>query len=432
MIVEVLFIGTELLMGQVLNTNAQYISKRLQALGATCYHQVTLGDNMQRLVEAYKQALSRADVIITTGGLGPTVDDITKKAAAKALGKPLVFREEAKVFLESYFQKLGRKIHENNYNQAYFTQDTTLLPNHHGTAPGGWVPAGEGKVIFHLPGPPKEMIPMFEESIAPFLQKNSNKVLVSKYIRIVGMGESEVDFLLHDLEIKENPSLSPYASVGEVVLRATALAKSSVEAQKLLNPLIEQVKAKLGSAIYRIDDDDTGSLQDTVITLAKEKGKTLAVAESLTAGMIAQRLTQVPGASQVFLGGMVTYSETIKEKWLQVPSEVLKKHTAVSEEVALLMARGIQKKSGAQVTIAVTGVAGPGEDEKGNPQGLVYIALCDGEKIQAKRFSFLGNRERVRELTTINSLNLLRLALIKNEKDKNEKDKKEGSKKPWQ
>lgn len=415
---ELLFIGTELLMGQVLNTNGQYISRRLQALGVECYHQITLGDNIHRLVEAYRQALSRADIVITTGGIGPTVDDVTKKAAAQVVGKPLIYREEAGEMVKERFRRIGRTMTQNNYQQAFFTADTEILPNHQGTAPGGKVPAGQGKFIFHLPGPPHEMRPMFEQSVVPFLTENSGVMLKSKYIRIVGMGESEVDHRLKQLEEGVNPSLSPYATPGEVVLRATAAATSSKEAQALLAPLISQVQGILGPVIYRIDDDDQGSLEDTVIQLAAQKKQTLCVAESLTAGMIGSTLARVPGASKAFLGGVITYTNQMKEKLLGVSPQLLKEHGAVSHQCAGAMAQGLKHITKADFALGVTGVAGPGPDDEQNPEGLVFIALADKEKVEVTEFHFVGDRQRIRGLTTKAGLNILRIALTQHQSPK--------------
>ncbi len=415
MTAELMFIGTELLMGQVLNTNSQYISRRLQALGISCYYQTTLGDNMERLVQMYRTALNRADVVITTGGLGPTVDDITKQAAAKALEKELVLNSQAAEMIKAYFNSLGRKATTNNDQQGYFTHDSRLLINHHGTAPGAQVPAGEGKFIFHLPGPPHEMIPMFEENLVPFFEKNSQRVFKSKYIRIVGMGESEVDFKLKTLEQGNNPSLSPYASPGEVVLRATARGHSMAQAEALLAPLVARVTQELGKYIYRIDDDDQGSLEDTVINLALLKGQTLSVAESLTGGMIGAALAGVPGASKSFMGGMIVYTNHMKQQLLSVPAQVLNQHGAVSPQCAKAMAQGALKNTGSDFALAVTGVAGPGPDDRGNPQGLVYIAAGTKEKLKVETFHFSGSRQQIRKRTTLQGLNLLRIALLHDE-----------------
>ena len=299
MIAEILCVGTELLMGQIVNTNAQFLSRRLSELGVSCYHHTTVGDNDLRLQAAYRLALSRADVVITSGGLGPTVDDITKRAAAKVLDKPLVLRPEAEEMVRARFALLCRPVAGNNLSQAMFTPDTTVLYNPNGTAPGAMVPAGDNKVIFHLPGPPIELEPMFDLHVAPWLQNHSHMCFESRYIRIFGMGESDVDARLADLEEMSNPTLSPYCSLGEVQLRATAAAATQEEALNLLLPRVEEVKARLGDVVYAIDPDNKGSLAAAAMAALKEKGLTIAVAESLTGGMICEALTNIPGASQV-------------------------------------------------------------------------------------------------------------------------------------
>ena len=271
MIAELLFVGTELLMGQILNTNAQFISRRLSELGVNCYHQTTVGDNDLRIQEAYKTALSRSDVVITTGGLGPTVDDITKRSLARLLEKPLVLRPEAEEMVRARFAAMCRPMAENNLSQAMFTPDTVLLYNPNGTAPGAMVPAGEDKVVFHLPGPPVEMGPMFDLHIAPWLSKHAHLCFESRYIRIFGMGESDVDARLADLEEMSNPTLSPYCSLGEVQLRATASAPTREEAAALLLPRIKEVKARLGNVVYAVETDSNGSLAKTAMEVLCEK-----------------------------------------------------------------------------------------------------------------------------------------------------------------
>ena len=272
MIAEILCVGTELLMGQVLNTNAQFISRRLSALGVSQYHQTVVGDNAQRLEDAYRLALSRADVVITSGGLGPTVDDITKRVAAKVAGKELVLFPEAEAAIRERFRQYHREMTANNLSQAMFTPDTTLLPNANGTAPGAIVPMGEGKVVIHLPGPPVELQPMWLDQVEPWLQARSSRVLVSRYIRIFGMGEAEVDLRLSDLEMGGNPTLSPYCSLGEVMLRATASAATPEDALQLLQPLLAEVRSRLGSVVYAIEEDDSGSLAKTAVEALKRRG----------------------------------------------------------------------------------------------------------------------------------------------------------------
>jgi nicotinamide-nucleotide amidase len=412
MIAEILCVGTELLMGQILNTNAQFLSRRLSELGVNCYHQTTVGDNDLRLQEAYRLALSRADVVITSGGLGPTVDDITKRSAAKVLNKPLVLRPEAEEMVRARFSQMNRPMADNNLSQAMFTPDTAVLYNPNGTAPGAMVPAGEGKVIFHLPGPPIELEPLFDLHVAPWLQEKSRLCFESRYIRIFGMGESDVDAALADLEEMGNPTLSPYCSLGEVQLRATAAAATREEALALLLPRVEEVKKRLGGVVYSVDPDNKGSLAASAMSALMEERLTIAVAESLTGGMICESLTSIPGASQVLLGGFVTYTEQTKAGFLNVSEELLKTHGAVSEECARAMAENARRITGSDLAVSATGFAGPDGGIGDKPVGTVFIGLATKDGISCKRLRFIGNRSRIRALATLHALNALRLQAL--------------------
>jgi nicotinamide-nucleotide amidase len=410
MIAEILCVGTELLMGQIVNTNAQFLSRRLSELGVSCFHQTTVGDNDIRLQNAYRTALSRADVVITSGGLGPTVDDITKRAAAKVLDKPLVLRPEAEEMVKARFALMCRPMAENNLSQAMFTPDTVILFNPNGTAPGAMVPAGDSKVIFHLPGPPIELEPMFDLHIAPWLTRHSHMFFESRYIRIFGMGESDVDVKLADLEEMGNPTLSPYCSLGEVQLRATAAAPTREEALNLLLPRVEEVKARLGDVVYSVDPDNKGSLAASAMAQLKEKGLTIAVAESLTGGMICQSLTDIPGASSVLLGGFITYTEQTKMGVLNVPEEILKTHGAVSKACAKAMAENARRIAGSDLAVSATGFAGPDGGTGDAPVGTVFIGLATREGVTVSKLQLAGSRHRIRTISTLHALNALRLA----------------------
>lgn len=415
MIAEVLSIGTELLMGQTLNTNAQFLSRRLSALGITQHHQSTVGDNPKRLRQAYKTALSRADVVITSGGLGPTGDDITKQVLADLLNVPLEQNAEAFSHVESFFKTRGREMSENNLAQTLFTRDSIILPNPNGTAPGAIVPCDAlfgGKAVIHLPGPPYELEPMFDSFVAPYLEKRSGQSLVSRYIRIFGMGESDVDMRLRDLMAYANPSLSPYCSLGETQLRATALCSSKDEGESMLAPLIESVKARLGDVIYAITDTDRGSLAETTLALLKDKRLTCCACESLTGGQFSSALVAVPGASDVFLGGLITYTDLQKQNLAGVRKDTLINHGAVSEACAKEMAQGALKLCNADIAVSLTGCAGPGSDSRGTPIGLVIIGIASKERSAAHVFHLSGSRSRILTLSTLNALNLLRLEAL--------------------
>ena len=365
MIAEILCVGTELLMGQVLNTNAQYIARRLAAQGVSIYHQQVVGDNEQRLEEAYRLALSRADVVITSGGLGPTVDDITKRTAAKVLGKELVLNEEAYRMVCERFQQYHRKMTLNNQSQAMFTADTQILPNPNGTAPGAIVPAGEGKVIIHLPGPPHELEPMFHDQVEPWIQARSGHVLVSRYIRIFGMGESEVDMRLKDMEVRDNPTLSPYCSLGEVILRATARAEDAQTAAAMLEPVISEIRSRLGRVIYDVRTDDGGSLAETAVHTLRDKGWTIATA---------------------------------------VPEETIARCNVVSEEVACAMAKSAREQLDVDIAVSATGLAGPDGGTPERPVGTVFLGIATRERVYAVPLHLSGNRARIRTLTVKHAL----------------------------
>lgn len=408
MIAEILCIGTELLMGQVLNTNAQFLSRRLSALGVSQYHQTVVGDNAARLEDAYRLALSRADVVITTGGLGPTVDDITKRVAANVAGRELVLFPEAEEMVRTRFRQYHREMTANNLSQAMFTPDSTLLMNPNGTAPGAIVPMGGGKVVIHLPGPPFELQPMFIDQVEPYLQARSGQVLVSRYIRIFGMGEAEVDARLSDLETGGNPTLSPYCSLGEVQLRATAAAATQEEAIALLEPLIAQVEVRLGDVIYAVEEDDTGSLAKSAVDALKRRGWTCAACESLTGGMISAALVDVPGASSVVRGGLVTYQTDTKTLLAGVPAELIAEKDVVSAEVACAMAVGTRTRLGVDIAVSATGLAGPDGGTADKPVGTVFVGVSTREMTRAIPLALTGNRTRIRTLATKHALNALR------------------------
>lgn len=412
MIAEILCVGTELLMGQTLNTNAQFLSRRLSGLGVSVYHQTVVGDNADRLEAAYRLALSRADVVITSGGLGPTVDDITKRVAAKVAGKELVLFPEAEAMVRARFQAMHRDMTLNNLSQAMFTPDSTLLLNANGTAPGAIVPMGEGRVVIHLPGPPVELEPMFVEQVEPYLQRRGGTCLVSRYIRIFGMGEAAVDQALADLEAGANPTLSPYCSLGEVMLRATAGAATQKEAEALLEPLLTEVRRRLGEVIYAVEDTDQGSLAHAAVAAMKARGWTVATAESLTGGLISATLVNVPGASSVVRGGFVTYQTDTKTVLLDVPAEVIEAHDVVSAEVAMGMAAGARAKLGVDIAVSATGLAGPDGGTEDKPVGTVYLGIATAEGAYPIALRLTGNRERIRTLTVKHALNALRVEAL--------------------
>ena len=369
---EIIAVGTELLLGSTANTDAQILSQGLSTLGIDVYYHTVVGDNPVRLRSALELARTRADIIITTGGLGPTYDDLTKQVICETFGRELEFHPEILENIRTYFEHSGRTMPENNRQQAQLPVDCTIFHNEVGTAPGCGFEA-DGVHVLMLPGPPHECRYMFDHMARPYLERLSGGVLVSHEIRITGLGESHVEELLRDLmESASNPTLASYAKPGECMLRATAKADSHEKAEAMLKPLVDVVLERLGDYVYGID---VGSLEEALITLLREKGLTLSVAESCTGGLVAKTLTDVPGASQVFRGGVVSYVNPVKQIVLGVPGPVLEEHTAVSEPVALQMAAGCRALCGSDLALAVTGVAGPGPDSDGNPEGLVFIAI---------------------------------------------------------
>mgnify|MGYP001024790377 CR=1 FL=1 len=369
---EILCIGTELLMGNTVNTNAAYLGRELAHLGVNVYRQEVVGDNPQRLRESLEQAFSRCDIVITTGGLGPTYDDLSKETIAAYFGRSLVLDPPSLARIEEHFRLLNREMTENNRKQAMMPQGCTIFPNPNGTAPGCAIEQ-DGKLAFMLPGPPREMKPMFEHYVAPYLMEQSDTKLVSRMIHLFGIGESALEHKLHDVMVAStNPPLAPYAKSGEVMLRVTARVKQGEDGESLLAPMLETVRQAAGEFIYGID---IGSLQNAAVQKLLEKGLTVATAESCTGGYVSKRLTEVSGSSQVLGYGVCTYANQAKEQLLGVSHSTLETFGAVSSQTAKEMADGVRRLSGADIGISTTGIAGPlgGTEEK--PVGLVYVGV---------------------------------------------------------
>jgi len=407
---EIIAVGTELLLGGVANTDAQDVSKLLSELGINVFFHTVVGDNPGRMKQAVEIAKGRADIIITTGGLGPTFDDITKQTLAEAFGKRLLFNEEVAEKIRGFFEKRlpNTKMPENNLRQAELPEDCEIFDNGVGTAPGCAFES-EGKYVIMLPGPPRECRAMLKACVEPYLKKLSQAEIHSHNIHIFGMGESAVEEKLSDLmQSLQNPTLAPYAKEGEVMLRLTAKASSKQAAEALMAPLLEQVKETLGDIIYGIDTD---SLENTVLNLLKEKKMTLATAESCTGGLLSKRLTDIPGASKVYLGGIVAYSEKSKVDMLEIEPEFIFKHGAVSKEVAIAMAEGIRQKLGTDIGVGITGIAGPDSDSSGKEPGTVFIALSTKEESICIQPRLFFDRDRIRTGAANNALDMIRRLL---------------------
>lgn len=402
---ELIAVGTEILLGNIANTDAQMLSEELAALGVNVLYHTVVGDNPTRLAEALELARRRVDIVITTGGLGPTYDDLTKQTICTVFGRKNVFHPEIADALRTHFASIGRELTENNLQQAYLPENCTIFRNHNGTAPGCGFCEG-GVHVLMLPGPPHECHKMFRTGAIPYLRTLSDEIIVSHSLRIYGQGESQIEAMLHDRIVSMvNPSVAPYAKPDECMLRVTAKAKSEAEAEEMLRGAIEEVMPVIGEWVYGID---VGSLEEVVSALLREKGRTLAAAESCTGGLIAKRITDVPGASLVFMGGVVSYTDTVKHRVLGVPAEMLEEYGAVSAPVARAMAEGARRATTADLAVSVTGVAGPERDERGNAVGTVFIGFSTPEETVAERFDF-GEKSRaeIRALSAEEALKLL-------------------------
>jgi len=407
---EIIAIGTEILLGDIINSNAQYLAQELAALGIDMYYQQVVGDNERRVIHAFDEAYSRSDIIITTGGLGPTDDDITKEVAAKYFNKKLIQDSGSIEKIRNYFKFRERTMTENNLKQGLIPEGAIIINNDNGTAPGVIIEE-DNKIMIILPGPPKEMKPMFEESIKPYLQEKSDSILVSRVIKILGIGESAVAEEIKDLiDTQTNPTIAPYAKDVGVMLRITAKAETKDEALKLIEPIEVEIKNRLGDNVYATED---ASIEEVVAKLLIEKKLTISTAESCTGGMIASSLINYPGISEVFLEGAVTYSNEAKHNRLGVNNDTLNKYGAVSEETAREMAIGIAKTSKTDVSIVTTGIAGPEGGTLEKPVGLVFIGVYVQGKVTVQRCLFKGDRNKVRLQATIKGLDMLRRILIK-------------------
>lgn len=401
---EILSVGTELLLGDILNTNAQTLARKLAALGVDVYYQTVVGDNAERLHDFYGTAFERSDLVVVTGGLGPTEDDLTKETGAKFFNKEMILHEDIARELEEYFKNSGIPYTQNNLKQAYFPEGSVILPNDNGTAPGCLIEEN-GKILVMMPGPPNEMIPMLENHVAPYLKKKNGSVLVSRTLRLCGIGESYLETQIKDLMEGSNPTLAPYAKTGEVHLRLTAKAENREDAEALLTPVVEDLYGRFSSKIYGEGED---TLEKVVTQLLISKKLTLAVAESLTGGELTSRLVDVPGISKALLEGIVAYSNQAKLDRLGVSQETLEAYGAVSAQTATEMARGAAAGAGADIGISTTGIAGPGGGTDKKPVGLTYIGVYMNGKTMAREFHFKGNRLKIRERAVVTALNLLR------------------------
>lgn len=410
MTVEFICVGTELLLGNIVNTNAAYLAEKCAGLGLSCYFQTVVGDNEERLSMVLETAVRRSDIVILSGGLGPTEDDLTKETAAKVCGKELVLHEPSREAIRKYFEERGVEPTENNWKQAMLPEGCIVLDNHNGTAPGVIIETESAKVIL-LPGPPQELRPMFEESVEPYLSSLTARIICSRTVKICGVGESRAETMVKDLiDAQTNPTLATYAKPGEVHIRVTAGAEDRKSAMKLIKPVVKELKNRFGNNIYTTEEDVT--LEKAVVDLLQANGLSVTCAESCTGGLLSARLINVPGVSELYKSGVITYSNKAKRRMLNVKKSTLRKYGAVSEQTAEEMVRGAALLAGVDVSVAVTGIAGPDGGTEEKPVGLVYIACSVKGDITVKKYNFSGNRNIIREATVSAALSLMRGCIL--------------------
>ena len=405
---ELISVGTEILLGDILNTDAQFLSIELAKLGISVIHQSTVGDNRERLLEQLNEAAKRSEIIILSGGLGPTPDDLTKEVCCEFFGKEMLLHEPTVEKIRNYFSAKGMEMTQNNLKQAMFPKDSVIFPNNNGTAPGMAIEK-DGIHILVLPGPPRELKPMFKDSALPYLIRFSDKIIVSHNIRTFGIGESAMAEKVNDLFDSENPTVAPYAKDGEALLRVTAMAGTKDKAEELCKPVISEICSRLGDYVYGLD---YGCIEEAVVKMLKSRNLKVATAESCTGGLIAKRITDISGSSQIFECGIVSYANEIKHKVLGVSADDLEKYGAVSEPVAKQMAQGALRVSGADIAVSVTGIAGPESDSTNKPVGLIYIGLADKDNVWVKELRTSRNdRSYNRYVSASNAFNMIRLYL---------------------
>jgi nicotinamide-nucleotide amidase len=407
---EIVTIGTEILLGDLVDTNTAWLSARLATLGVGVYRHTTVGDNRHRIADTLKEAASRADLVITTGGLGPTSDDLTNECLAAVTSREMVEYPEARAHVDEMFRRFGREPTANNYKQALFPEETELIPNPLGTAMGALLEA-EGTLFATLPGVPSEMRGMFEETLQPLIRNRSDGSIISRTLWFAGIGESALAEKVQDFLDAADPTVAPLAGQGKVRLRITTRAATQEEAEDRIAPVEEEILVRLGEYYFGEDEE---TLESAVARLLQAQHSTLALAESCTGGLLAKLLTDMPGSSEYFKEGLVTYSNESKERLLGVPREMLAEHGAVSEPVARKMAAGARKLSGADLGLSVTGIAGPDGGTEEKPVGLVFVGLSDAEVTFAERLdlsAWARSRDAIRERSANRAFDLLRLRL---------------------
>lgn len=407
---EIIAVGSELLTPQRIDTNSLYLTEQLNTLGVEVVAKAVLGDDRARLAEAVRAAAARSDIVILTGGLGPTEDDVTRDAVAAALAREQVFHPEILAAIEQRFQRLGRRMADINRRQAVLIAGAAALPNHNGTAPGQWI-EHSGRLIMLLPGPPPELQPMFIQYCLPRLREAlPAEVIRTRVLRVAGVPESDLDQRISPVYLEyQNPVTTILAAPGDIQIHLRARSSSEAEAERLLEELAGRIEALLGDSVY---SRDGSPLEAVVGELLRARAATLSVAESCTGGLLGERITSVPGSSDYFAGGFLVYTDRLKIELLGIEAELLREHTAVSEPVAVAMAERARQRTGSTFALSTTGIAGPGGGTEATPVGTVFIGVASPRGCCAQRFRFLGNRERIRILAVQNALDLLRRTII--------------------
>lgn len=406
---ELLSVGTELLLGEILNTDAKFLAEELSCLGISVYYQTVVGDNKKRLFDAVEQALSRADIVIASGGLGPTPDDLTKEVIAECMGESLVLHEPSLEAIRAYYKRVKREMPESNIKQAMMPAHGIVLPNHNGTAPGCIIEKN-GKIAVMLPGPPSELKAMFQESVRPYFLEKSDCILHSRTLKVFGIGESKVGELLSDLMEAKNPTVAPYAETAGVRLRLTAQCKTPEEGEAMLLPVEKTIMDRIGEYVYSTEDI---SLAESTIRELVARHMTISAAESCTGGMFAKTITDLPGVSAIFNESFVTYANAAKMKYLGVTAETLDRYGAVSAQTAREMAIGVCKNTGADIGVGITGIAGPDGGTPEKPVGLVYAGVCVRGEVEVKELNLSGSRDKIRKSACIYVWDMVRRAVKK-------------------
>ncbi len=412
---EILTVGTEILLGDLVDTNSAYLGGRLAALGVSVYRHTTVGDNAARITAALREAASRADLVITTGGLGPTSDDLTNQCLGEAAGREMVEYPEARRHVDEMFRRFGREPTPSNYKQAIFPEGSKLIPNPVGTAMGAMLEL-DGALVATFPGVPGEMRRMFEDTLESLIRERSEGAIVSRTLWFTGIGESALAEQVQDLLDASDPTVAPLAGQGKVRLRVTSRADTPEEAAKKIAPVANKILTRLGDHYFGEDDE---TLESALGKLLTDRGVTLALAESCTGGLLAKRLTDGAGASAYFIEGLVTYSNESKERLLGVPNDLLVQHGAVSEPVAGAMAEGVRKVAGTDYGLSVTGVAGPEGGSEQKPVGLVFVGVSDEEGTEVERLDLSAwrrSREAIRERSANRAFDLLRHRILGQDK----------------